>query len=420
MGAAWLLSAGHDVDVFEAQDRLGGHAHTHELEIGGTHVPADTGFMVYNERTYPNLIRFFERLGIAHSESNMSFSVQCPEENIEWSGSGLDSIFAQRGNIANPAFLRMIVDIMRFSGMADRLLADERVDSLTLGELLDREGFGHGFTDWYLMPMGSAIWSTPTGRMRDFPAKTFLRFADNHGLLHIAGKPRWRSVVGGSRTYVAAAAAGVSGEIRLSSPVERIERDAGGVVVSWPGGSARYDTVVVAAHAPQALALLGEPTSLERELLGAFDTTDSDVVLHSDTSFLPRNPRTHSSWNYFSESAEASAGTLSLTYFLNRLQPLGTEVPLLVTLNAHRPADEAAVRARMDYAHPQFDRSAIAAQGRLGEIQGTGGVWYAGAWQRYGFHEDGLLSAVRVAEAMGASLPWGDELDETRTRVLGA
>ena len=420
LGAAWLLSPEHEVDVFEAEDRLGGHAHTHDVSVGYTAVCADTGFMVYNERTYPNLIRFFERLGVTHSESDMSFSVQCPDEDIEWSGSSVDSIFAQRENIANPAFIRMLLDIFRFSRMADRLLADESVDALTLGELLDREGFGHGFTDWYLVPMGSAIWSTPAGKMRDFPAKSFLRFADNHGLLHIAGKPQWRSLVGGARTYVDAAAAGVSGEIRLASPVERVRRVSGGVEVAWPGGAERYDAVVIAAHAPQALAMLDEPTDVERALLGAFGVNDNAVVLHTDTSFLPSSERAHASWNYYSKTADASTATLALTYYLNRLQPLGTDSPLLVTLNAQREPDPASVLGRMRYAHPLFGRDAIAAQARLGEIQGGGGVWFTGAWQRYGFHEDGLLSAVRVAEAMGASLPWGTELDETRTHVRGA
>ena len=420
LGAAWLLSPVHEVDVFESEDRLGGHAHTQTVHVGGTAVAADTGFMVYNERTYPNLIRFFERLGVTCSQSDMSFSVQCPDEGIEWSGSGIASIFAQRENIANPVFLRMLVDIVRFSRMAERLLADESVDALTLGELLDREGFGHGFTDWYLVPMGSAIWSTPAGRMRDFPAKSFLRFADNHGLLHVAGKPQWRSLVGGARTYVEAAAAGVSGEVHLASPVQRVRRVGDGVEVAWPGGVRRYDAAVIATHAPQALALLDEPTDAERTVLGAFGVNDNDVVLHTDTSFLPGNTRAHASWNYYSATADTSAATLALTYYLNRLQPLGTDSPLLVTLNAQREPVADSVLGRLSYAHPLFGHDALAAQGRLGELQGAGGIWYAGAWQRYGFHEDGLLSAVRVAEAMGAPLPWGVELDETRTHVLGA
>ena len=417
-GAAWLLSPTHEVDLFEADDRLGGHAHTHDVLLGGTLVPADTGFMVYNERTYPNLIRFFERLGVEHSASDMSFSVQCPAEGIEWAGKNLDSIFAQRTNLASPAFLRMLVDIVRFSGMAERLLGDDTIDPLTLGELLEREGLGKGFTDWYLIPMGSAIWSTPPGQMLGFPAKAFLRFCDNHGLLHITGKPQWRSVVGGSRTYVDAATKTISGTVRVSAPVQRVERRADGVIVQWPGGEKRYDAVVIAAHADQALAMLADPSAAEREVLGAFGASANDTVLHTDTSLLPSHERVHASWNYYSDTADMTAGGLSLTYYLNRLQPLGVETPLLVTLNPVREPDPGHVIGRIAYEHPLFSARAIAAQGRLGEIQGAQRTWFTGAWQRYGFHEDGLLSAVRVAEAMGASLPWGDELDAARTRVV--
>lgn len=418
LGAAWLLSPVHEVDLLEAEDRLGGHAHTHEIPLAGQAVSADTGFMVYNERTYPNLIRFFERLGVTHAESDMSFSVQCPDEGIEWAGTNLDSIFAQRTNLMSPAFLRMLFDIVRFSGMAERLLADESVDALTLGELLRREGLGKGFTSWYLIPMGSAIWSTPPGRMLGFPAKTFLRFCDNHGLLHITGKPRWRSLVGGSRTYVESAARAISGTIRVSAPVESVERRPDSVIVSWPDGEESYDAVVIASHADQALGMLADPTDAEREVLGALDSSPNDVVLHTDTSFLPKRERAHSSWNYYSETADMSAGALSLTYYLNRLQPLGVDTPLLVTLNPVQEPDPASVIGRMSYTHPLFSTEAVSAQDRLGDIQGRQRTWFAGAWQRYGFHEDGLLSAVRVAEAMGAELPWGHELDATRTRVV--
>jgi len=417
-GTAWLLSPTHEVDLFEADDRLGGHAHTHDVALGEATVPADTGFMVYNERTYPNLIRFFERLGITHKESDMSFSVQCPGEGIEWAGKNLDSIFAQRTNLASPAFLRMLVDIVRFSGMAERLLDDETVDPLTLGELLQREGLGKGFTNWYLIPMGSAIWSTPPGQMLGFPAKSFLRFCDNHGLLHISGKPRWRSVIGGSRTYVESATREVSGTIRVSAPIERVERRADGVIVRWPDGEEHYDAVVIAAHADQALGMLADPSDSEREVLGAFGVSPNDTVLHTDTSLLPSQERTHSSWNYYSEAADMLQGGLSLTYYLNRLQPLGVDDPLLVTLNPVREPDPESIITRISYTHPLFSAQAMAAQQRLGDIQGTQRTWFTGAWQRYGFHEDGLLSAVRVAEAMGAELPWGDELDPTRTQVM--
>ncbi len=419
IGAAWLLSHEHTVDVYEAEDRLGGHACTVDLSVGGVTFPADAGFMVYNARTYPNLIRFFEHLGIEHKESDMSFSVQVAADNIQWSGTSLDTVFAQRKNLLNPRFLRMLADIVRFSHDADRLLADESVEDLTLGELLRREGYGGGFADWYLIPMGDAIWSTPPGEMLDYPAATFLRFCDNHGLLHITDKPAWRSVVGGSREYVSAAARSFSGETFTGEPVARIEREGSGVRVLTPHRSEVYDHVVLATHPPETLGILGAGASAaESEILGEFRFWPNPVVLHTDASFLPPNPKAHASWNWFAETGDITKDMLVLTYYLNRLQSVPVEVPVLETLNEDTPPAEESILSRMVFDHPMYSAGAINAQRRLNEIQGAGGVWFAGAWTRYGFHEDGLLSGVRVAEAIGAKLPWGDELDASRTGPL--
>ena len=419
IGAAWLLSPQNSVDVYESEDRLGGHAYTVDLTVDGTTFPADSGFQVFNTRTYPNLIRFFDILGIEWTETDMSFSVQVGTEHIEWSGSNLNTVFAQRSNIVNPKFLSMLSGVLRFSHDADRLLADPTIDEITLGELIEREGYSQAFTDWYLLPMGDAIWSTPPGLLMEYPAGTFLRFCDNHGLLHVTGKPMWRSVVGGSRTYIERAAKAVSGSIFEGEPVQRIERSDLGVTVVTGNRTEVYDAVVIATHPPETLAMLAEPTEAEREVLGAISYQPNDVVLHTDASFMPEKRRAWAAWNWYAETGDATKDMLTLTYWLNDLQemPEGM-VPVFETLNQNRPFAEGSELMPIRFMHPLFTAEAIAAQKRVPELQGNGGVWFAGAWQRYGFHEDGLLSAVRVAESLGAVVPWGGELDESRTRVL--
>ncbi|MDH4139409.1 MAG: FAD-dependent oxidoreductase [Coriobacteriia bacterium] len=420
LGSAWLLSPNHTVDVYEAESRLGGHACTVDLTVGGVGFPADTGFMVFNQRTYPNLIRFFERLDVEWQESDMSFSVQLPAENVEWSGDSLNSVFAQRKNIANPRFLKMLADIVRFSRNADRLLADPSLETMTLGEMLEREGYSGGFTDWYLIPMGDAIWSAPPGKMLDYPAATFMRFCDKHGLLHITGKPKWRSVVGGSRTYVEAAARSFSGEVHTAEPVEAVSRTENGVRVSTPRRTEVYDAAIIASHPPQTLEMLGAgATDAETEILGVFSYWPNEVVIHTDPSFLPKRRRAWAAWNWYSACCETAKDKLVLSYYLNRLQRLPVETPVIETLNEHKHPAADSELLRMVFDHPMYSADAIAAQRRLGEIQGVGNVWYAGAWTRYGFHEDGMLSAVSVAERLGAALPWAEELDSSRTRVLG-
>ena len=419
IGAAWLLSPQNTVDVYESESRLGGHAYTVDLTVEGITFPADSGFQVFNTRTYPNLIRFFDLLGIEWTETDMSFSVQVGAEHIEWSGTNLNSVFAQRGNIVNPKFLSMLAGVLKFSHDAERLLADPTIDTITLGQLIEREGYSAAFIDWYLLPMGSAIWSTPPGLLLEYPAGTFLRFCDNHGLLHVTGKPMWRSVRGGSRTYVERAAEGISGSIFSGEPVERVERGGTGITVVTAKHAERYDAVVIATHPPETLAMLAEPTTAEREVLGAFSYQPNGAVLHTDASFMPDSRRAWAAWNWYAETGDATKDMLTLTYWLNDLQEMPDGVrPVFETLNENRPFAEGSILEQMTFMHPLFTTDAIAAQKRLPEIQGTEGIFYAGAWQRYGFHEDGLLSAIRVAESMGAVLPWGDQLDATRTRVL--
>lgn len=417
IGAAWLLSPDHTVDVYEAEPQLGGHTRTIDVDCGGGPFPVDTGFQVFNRRTYPNLTRFFERLGIDAADADMSFSVQVRDAGIEWSGTNLDTVFAQRKNLANPKFLRMLTDVLRLSRNADRLLADPTIADLTLVELLKREGYSDAFTDWYLIPMGDAIWSTPPGDMLDYPAQTFLRFCDNHGLLHITGKPMWLSVRGGARRYVEAAARTFSGEVFEAEPVERVERTADGVRVHTARRSRDYDLAILATHPPDTRAILGDTmTPAEREILGAFNYWDNDVVVHTDESFMPRNRRAWASWNWYSASSDMSKSMLMLTYQINTLQELPDTTPTVMeTLNRDRDPAPDTLLAELSFQHPMYSRDAVTAQARLGEIQGADRLWYAGAWTRYGFHEDGLLSAVRIAESLGSALPWADELDATRT-----
>lgn len=420
ISSAWLLSGSHDVDVFEASDQMGGHTRTLDLDTGAGPFPVDTGFQVFNRRTYPNLTRFFDRLGISVNDADMSFSVQVRDADIEWSGTSLDTVFAQRKNLRNPTFIRMLSDVLRLSHDADRLCADPTVAELTLGQLMKREGYSDAFTDWYLIPMGDAIWSTPPGDMLDYPALTFLTFCANHGLLHIFGKPQWLSVDGGARRYLDAAARSFSGEVFLGEPVERAERTATGVRLTTPARSRDYERVIFASHPPETLEALGDTaTDDERRVLSAFHYWDNDVVLHTDESFLPHERRAWASWNWYSASSDMTKAMLMLTYRMNTLQKLPEDAPtVLETLNRDREPAAGTVLGELTFQHPMYSREAVAAQRLLPTIQGMDRIWYAGAWTRYGFHEDGLLAGVRVSEALGAALPWGDELDATRTKVL--
>jgi predicted NAD/FAD-binding protein len=419
ISTAWLLSPLHDVDVYEAEPTLGGHTRTIDVDCGAGPFPVDTGFQVFNRRTYPNLIRFLERLGVHANDADMSFSVQVRDEDIEWSGTNLDTVFAQRKNVTNPKFLRMLADVVRLSRDADRLLVDPTVEGLTLGELMKREGYSDAFTDWYLIPMGDAIWSTPPGDMFDYPALTFLRFCDNHGLLHIFGKPAWLSVDGGARSYIAAASQSFSGEVFESEPVERVERTATGVRVYTASRTRDYDVAVFATHPPQTRAILGDGMSAdETAVLGAFDYWPNDVVVHTDESFMPSSRRAWASWNWYSATSDITKAMLMLTYRINTLQNLPAGTPTVMeTLNRDRDPAEGTVLAELSFDHPMYSRAAVAAQAALPAIQGVDRLYFAGAWTRYGFHEDGILAGVHVAESLGAPVPWGDELDASRTRV---
>ena len=419
ISTAWLLSPSHEVDLYEAEPWLGGHTRTIDVDCGAGPFPVDTGFQVFNRRTYPNLTRFFEHLGIDATDADMSFSVQVRDAGIEWSGTSLDTVFAQRRNVANPRFLRMLSDVVRLSRDADRLLADPTVAELTVGQLMRREGYSDEFTDWYLIPMGDAIWSMPPGDMLEYPASTFLHFCDNHGLLHILGKPMWLSVRGGARRYVEAASKTFSGEVFENEPVESVLRGATGVRVSTATRANEYDAVVLATHPPESAAILGgEMTPAERDVLGAFKYWPNEVAIHTDESFMPRSRRAWASWNWYSEGSDMTKAMLMLTYRINSLQELPGGTPTVMeTLNRDHEPVAGTVLAELLFMHPMYSREAVAAQSLVSSIQGVDRIWYAGAWTRYGFHEDGILSGVRIAESLGAVVPWGDQLDGSRTRV---
>lgn len=406
LGAALALSERHDVTVYEAEARLGGHSNTVTVTAAGRTIPVDTGFIVYNLDTYPNLIALFAHLGVPTQASDMSFAVSADGGALEYSGSDLNGLFAQRCNLLRPRFLGMVRDVLRFYREAPAVLL--RPDTRqTLGEYLAAGGYGRSFVDDHLLPMAAAIWSCPTATMLDFPVVSFVRFCRNHGLLRIRDRPQWRTVSGGSREYVRRIADRLPGRIRLATPVAAIVRGTAGVVVRDAGGNEdRFDHVVLAVHGDQAAALLGDPDPRERAILGAFRYAPNHAVLHGDAALMPRRRAVWASWNYLTGRDAAGDRAVSVTYWMNRLQGLDPAVPLFVSLNPSRPPDPARTHAAFDYMHPVFDQPAIDAQAALPAIQGQRRTWFCGAWCGYGFHEDGLTAGLAVAAALGAAPGW--------------
>jgi uncharacterized protein len=405
LSCAWLLARHRPVTLFESAATLGGHTNTVDVSLGGITHPVDTGFLVFNDRTYPNLVRLFDHLGIASSPAEMSFSVRIGAGELEWAGTNLASVFAQASNMARPAFLRMLADLMRFNRQATRLATSGRNMTGTLGEFLDSNRYGREFREWYLVPMAACIWSTPSQEISRFPLGTFLAFCHNHGLLAVTNRPQWRSVLGGGREYVKRMAAAID-DIRISEPVRRVERLAGHVLVSTDRGTERFDQVVFACHTDQALALLPDAGPEERTVLRAIPYQPNRAVLHSDASLLPRRKRAWAAWNFHAARSTLDAQPVSLSYLLNKLQALPFREPVIVTLN---PLDEPrpeTVFAAFDYHHPVFTEGSDGAKSRLAAIQGRRRAWFCGAWTRNGFHEDGLMSGIAVARRLGAEVPW--------------
>lgn len=424
---AHLLHPHHDITVFEAADRLGGHTNTVRVELptrpigsGGvgdqveTH-DVDTGFIVYNERNYPNFVALLAQLGVATQPGEMSFSVSDPRIGLEYRGTNLDTLYAQRRNIAKPWFTRMLVDIVRFNRAARRLLADDPgagthdALGLTLDELLRRGRYSDAFVERFLVPLGASIWSADPDTFTRFPAVAYARFMDNHGLLRLSGMPQWRTISGGSHRYVEALTAPFAERIRLGSPVRKIVRRHHGEdgieveLMSPTHGLETFDRVIIASHSNQALGLLSDASTAEHEILGAIAYQPNVATLHTDERFLPRNHRARASWNYHL-GVTGDEPRATLTYWMNALQSLESEHEILVTLNRHDEVDPDTVLGRFDYDHPVFDAAAMAAQARRHEIQGVNGTFFAGAYWGYGFHEDGVRSALDVCRHFGVTL----------------
>jgi predicted NAD/FAD-binding protein len=419
LAAAWRLTAApgdHQVSLFEAGAHFGGHANTVDLCLDGIEHGVDTGFLVFNRRTYPLLIQLFAGLGVASAESEMSFSVQVPKPDgrpgLEWSGSSLRSVFAQRRNLLRPRFWHLLKEILRFNRMATALAESDGDLALqgSVAQFLDQHGFGAGFREHYLLPMIGCIWSCPTDQMLQFPIGTLLRFCHNHGLIQVTDRPQWMTVRGGSRSYVRRIVAGLQ-DARLNTPVLSLQRSERQVRLQTAQGWETFDAVVMACHSDQALGLLAAGASDdERSVLGAIRYQPNVAVLHSDATVLPQRKLAWAAWNYERAGSTATEQSqVCLHYLLNRLQPLPWQQPVIVSLNPARPIRDELVHQRIEYSHPVFDLAALEAQRRVGELQGQQRTWFCGAWCGYGFHEDGLRAGFAAADgllrAMSAWLP---------------
>ncbi len=396
LGAAWRLSPQHEVVVFESDTRLGGHVHTHAIELDGREYCVDTGFIVFNYKHYPLLSSLFDVLGVASQATTMSFSVQDAGNGLEYNAGTLDGLFAQRSNLVSPRFWGMLGDLRRFYRQAPVLLG-EPGDGPVLGDYL--AGYGRLFVRDHIVPMACALWSSPAREIMDFPAKYLVRFMQQHQMLQLDGRPQWRVVQGGSRRYVDAMHARWRADVRLASPVRQVRRRVdGGVDVVTPAGSERFDHVVLACHADDALALIDQPTAAEAEVLGAIGYQHNDTVLHTDARMLPRRRKAWAAWNAYVPADDEAPCTVS--YCMNILQSLDAPRPLVVTLNRSRDIDDGKVLARMRYRHPLYSHASVRAQARVPGISGKDRLWFAGAWCGFGFHEDGLRSGYAAAEAL--------------------
>jgi uncharacterized protein len=413
LSAAHHLQGHAHVTLFEAGDYFGGHTHTVDVTLptatGMQTHGVDTGFLVYNERTYPGLIALFKELQVTTVKSDMSFSVQVPgargRRKLEWNGASLNTVFAQRSNLFKPSFLFMLRDVIRFNTLASALAERNQDHELAqpLRDFLQAHGFGAAFRDWYLLPMLGCIWSCPTDQMLAFPVATMIRFCHNHGLIQVNNRPQWYTVAGGARHYVDKILASIEDK-RLNTPVQRIERDAQGVSLITAAGTERFDQVIVATHADQSLAMLAQPTAQEQATLGAIRYHPNRAVLHTDTSVMPQKKLAWAAWNYERAAQDnTESARVCLHYWVNLLQPLPFTQDVIVSLNPVHEIDPAKVIGAYDYAHPVFDLAAIQAQARMPSLQGHQRTWFAGAWMGYGFHEDGFKAGRAAAQGLLAA-----------------
>jgi predicted NAD/FAD-binding protein len=400
MASSYLLAPHYDVTLYEKNPAPGGHTRTKTVNYNGKDIAVDTGFIVFNHVNYPELVGLFNHLGVATQKSDMTFGFTADNGAFEWGAESLNAVFGQRSNIIKPSFYRMIGDVLHFFKHAPAWLEQDKEG--TLGELLAFLGTGTDFNERFILPMGAAIWSCPADKIQAFPARTFVQFFKNHGLLSLTGQHQWYTVTGGSQCYVDKILAPLKDRIRLASPVERVWREQDKLMVKAGGDIATYDHVVFASHADETLTMLSDATAEEKQVLGAFQYQPNIAYLHRDESVMPKRKRCWASWSYSANGEK----DVSITYWMNRLQSIDNEYPLFVTLNPDRPIASEKTFDVHQFSHPIFTREAIEAQKHIPSIQGKRNIWFCGAYQRYGFHEDGLMSAVAVAQLLGAIIPW--------------
>lgn len=419
LASAWLLHQQYNITLFEKNAYLGGHTHTIDVPEQDRQIPVDTGFIVYNDRNYPNLIGLFAQLGIATRDTDMSFGFSLNQGELEYSGSSLNTLFAQRKNLFRLSHWRLLKEIMRFNKVAHRLLENPvAVPNMSLGEMLDAHQFSREMREHYLLPMGAAIWSCPVETMLTFPALSFLRFFANHGLIDLHNRPQWRTVCGGSSFYVRKLLAAMGDKLQLQSGAIRVERTATQASVFTATAKHDFDAVIFACHADQALALLVQPTPEEQRILGCFQYEKNQTYLHTDAKLMPVNRNVWSSWNYLATSQPESRQQMTATYWMNNLQGLNTSKDYFVTLNPYLlPSDEHIITS-MTYEHPIFNQAAMDAQPQLANLQGQQCSWFCGSYHRYGFHEDALASAVTVCKDFGITPVWVKAQETTPQPVL--
>ena len=402
LGAAYLLAPNHDITLYEKNAYIGGHSRTIDVPTGNKKTPVDTGFIVFNNWNYPNLLGLFKELDVPYQNSDMSFGVSIDNAWLEY---GSDGMFAQKKNLLRPQYYAMLADIIRFNRRALSIIEEDK--NITLGQCLDKLKMGDWFRRYYLLAMGAAIWSCPIDTIMKFPAATFLQFFKNHGLLNIINRPQWYTVTGGSREYIKRLTANLKDKIKLNCGAKQVAHQDGKIIVTDESGEhKKFDRVVFACHADEALAMIKNPSKDVHSIIGAFDYQDNHIITHSDISFMPQNRKCWASWVYLSQGREDKKDAVSLSYWMNNLQDLDHNYPLIVTLNpARKPASDKILDSHT-FSHPIFDQKAVTAQAQIPTIQGKDNMWFCGAYQRYGFHEDGLLSAVNVAKSMGEAIPW--------------
>ncbi|BBL89270.1 amine oxidase [Vibrio rotiferianus] len=397
----YYLHKEHDVTLFEANDYIGGHTATVDVRLDGKEYAIDTGFIVYNDRTYPNFIKMMNEIGVEGLPTQMSFSVRNDGNGLEYNGHTVSTLFAQKRNWANPKFYRFISEILRFNKLAKSFANDKSTDSQTLGEFLDEHDFSPFFTDNYILPMGAAIWSSTLADMRAFPLMFFLRFFLNHGLLDITNRPQWYVIKGGSRSYIGPLIRGFADNIRLNSPVEKVIRTDKGVGIEVHGETHWFDDVIFACHSDQAMRMLGDISSTEQEILGDMAYQANEVVLHTDIGLLPKRKAAWAAWNYLLDGSQEEQERLpSLTYNMNILQHIQSEHTFCVTLNSTKKINPNKILRSFTYHHPVFTKESIAAQQRKNEVQGKQSTWFCGAYWYNGFHEDGVRSALDVVQGL--------------------